>query len=379
MQVWDFIFWVSLSLIFWTYAGYYLLLKLLGFAAERTIKRAEIEPAVSLIITAHNEERRLAEKLDNTLALDYPKEKLEIIIVSDASTDRTDEIVRSYAESGVTLLVMEQRGGKHFAQGRGIAAANHDIVVCSDATTFLAPDAVRMMVRNFADPTVGCVSGEDRVKTADVDSAGEGAYVRYEMNLRHLESRAGSLVGVSGCFFSVRKELCSTWYDNMSSDFYVAILTCMRGYRVVAEREAIGSYEVLRDPGREFTRKVRTVVHGMEVLFHLAGILNPFRYGFYSLQMISHKLVRWLVPFCLIGVALSSVLLSSSHPVYIVALVGQGALYLMAVLAHLLPGLGRLSLFKIPLFFLMANMSIMVAWYRYLTGQKYVVWDSTKR
>ncbi|MEW6052148.1 MAG: glycosyltransferase family 2 protein [Candidatus Zixiibacteriota bacterium] len=373
------LFWGSAFVIFWAYIGYPLALWLISLFHVKKVAKQDWYPPVTVIITAYNEEKRIANKIDNTLALEYPKDKLDIIVVSDASTDQTEEIVRSYFDRGIKLLRIAERHGKHYGQGHGIQMATTDIVVLTDATTFLKADAIAKIVRSYADPTIGCVSGEDRIEETADGSAGEGAYVRYEMKLRALENQVGSLVGASGCFFSVRKYLCYHWIGDMSSDFYMPIVTRMHGLRAVVEHQAIGYYRVLANPDKEFMRKVRTVVHGLEVLFEFKEILNVFKYGTYTLQMFSHKLCRWLVPFAIIVLLIANLFLWRHGLFYQALLAGQALLYVMALLAYLLRPLQQISLFKIPLFFVMVNLSILVAWWKYLTGQKYVVWDATKR
>lgn len=375
----EILYWGSFLLIAWSYVGYLLLLKVLSVLRPKHVAKEDILPLVTLVVTAHNEASRIKEKIENCLSLDYPRDRFEITIVSDASDDGTDEIVRKYAHRGVQLIRVLERHGKHFGQGRGIKHAVSDIVVLSDATTFLETDAIRKIVRNFADPTVGVVSGEDVIRGANVGSSGEGAYVRYEMKLRSLEAAAGSLVGVSGCFFAMRKNLSSIWIDNMSSDFYVPIVAFMNGYRAVPEPEAIGYYDVLGDPGREFHRKVRTVLHGLEVLFAFKEILNPLRYGFFSLQMFSHKLLRWLVPYLLVVLLISNVALVNNGLWYQLTMYGQIVLYVVAMIGQVIPRLQRSAVFRIPLFFCMVNLSIVIAWYQFITGQKQVVWTATRR
>jgi glycosyltransferase involved in cell wall biosynthesis len=373
------LFWISVFVILWAYAGYFLTMWFLSVVRPKPIARQDWHPQISLIITAYNEEKRIGRKIDNSLQLDYPKDKLEIIVVSDASTDSTESIVKSYADRGVKLLAMPVRNGKHYAQGRGIQSAASDIVILTDATTFLDKDALTKIVRSYTDPSVGCVSGEDRVESDGGETAGEGAYVKYEMKLRSFENLAGSLVGASGCFFSVRKSLCGGWIDDMSSDFYMPIVAKMNGLRAVVDHEAIGSYRVVNNPSKEFERKVRTVVHGLEVVFHFAGIMNPFRYGGYAWQMISHKLCRWLVPPALILTFVCNAALVNQGTLFQITLAAQGLLYILALAGYLVKPLQKLAPFKIPLFFVMVNLSILVAWYKYLTGYKYVVWDATKR
>jgi glycosyltransferase involved in cell wall biosynthesis len=378
-QVLVIVFVTAIALILWSYVGYPIFLWLCSKFIRRHHKTEEWTPPVTLIITAHNEERRIAQKIDNALGLDYPPDKLNILVVSDASTDKTEEIIRSYSDRGVRLMIIPERHGKHYGQGKGAAAADTEIVVLSDATTFLRSDAVRLIVQNYADPTIGCVSGCDAVREQEDSSAGEGAYVRYEMALRRLESRVSSIIGASGSFFSVRKSLCSDWIDDMSSDFYLPISSYMRGFRSVLDERSIGYYSVLHDPAREFQRKLRTIVHGLEVLFHFKAALNPFRYGLFAIQLLSHKLFRWLVPFALIAALVTNVFLLQLGLVFEMLLVLQAALYLLALGAYLIKPIQGLTTFKIPLFFVMVNMSILVAWYKYLTGVKYVVWKATER
>ena len=373
------IFWGSLFTVFWTYFGYMITLKLLSFVVTKEVASQDHTPPVTLVVTAYNEEKRIGEKIENSLTLDYPDGKLSILIVSDASNDGTDEIVQQYEEKGIKLLRIPERHGKHYGQGRGIESAKTEIVVLTDATTFLEKGALRKIVRSFSDPTIGVVSGEDRIFQGDNNQSGEGAYIRYEMLLRVLEARVGSLVGASGCFYAIRKHLVEGWVDNMSSDFYMPIVAYMNGLRTVPDSEAIGYYTVLANPDREFERKVRTVLHGLEVLFRFKAILNPFKYGFYSIQMISHKLMRWTAPFAMLAMLLTSAALYTSSLFFQVVLIAQLLFYALALIGKIAKGLRGWVLFKIPFFFVMVNFSIVMAWKNYFTGKKQVVWEATKR
>ena len=223
------------------------------------------------------------------------------------------------------------------------------------------------------------VSGWDQARGENLAQSGEGAYVRYEMKLRELEGQVGSLVGASGCFFAIRKELAREWIDDMSSDFYMPIIAHMNGYRTIPEKEAIGYYELAGDPQKEFSRKVRTVLHGIEVLFRYKEIMNFFRYGGYSLQMISHKLMRWLAPFALLVLLVANLSLLDDGTIYRLAMAGQLTLYIMAGIAALYPALQRIIFFKVPFFFVMVNVSIILAWVQYFKGEKQVVWEATQR
>ena len=372
-------FWLAAFIVFWTYIGYFVALLVISRVYKRQLDVADIEPPVTLVVTAHNEVRRIKEKIENMLQIDYPRKKMEIIIVSDGSTDGTDDIVQSFQDQGVRLLRIAERQGKHFGQGRGIRHAKSDIIIFSDATTFLERNAVRKIVRNFADSTIGVVSGWDQARGENLAQSGEGAYVQYEMKLRELEGSVGSLVGASGCFFAIRKELARDWINDMSSDFYMPIIAHMNGFRTIPEKEAIGYYELAGDPQKEFTRKVRTVLHGLEVLFHFSEILNVFKYGSYSLQMISHKLMRWLAPFALLILLVANLSLLNDGSLYRLTMAGQLCLYIMAGAAALYPTLQKVVFFKVPFFFVMVNISIILAWVQYLKGEKQVVWEATQR
>jgi glycosyltransferase involved in cell wall biosynthesis len=378
-EVAEIVFWLSVFLVFWTYVGYYLLLKLLSVLVVRETERVDITPGVSIVITAYNEQKKISRKLEECLSLDYPKDQLEIIVASDGSTDGTNSIVQSFETMGVQLIAVPERRGKHYAQEQAIGTARHGIIVLTDATTSLRSDSIRKIVRSFADQSIGCVSGMDVVASSTEAPQGEGVYVRYEMSLRSLESRVCSLIGVSGSFFAVRKELCNTWFADMSSDFFVPIVSYMNGKRAILDSEAIGEYELVKNPEREFHRKVRTVVHGLAVLIRLASVMNPFRYGLFSFQMISHKLLRWLVPFLLILMLATNLLLLSSGLIYVLLLFAQASFCIAALAAYLFKFLERNAVFKIPFFFVMVNLSILVAWIRYLTGERYVTWERTDR
>jgi cellulose synthase/poly-beta-1,6-N-acetylglucosamine synthase-like glycosyltransferase len=198
-------FWASVLFVFYAYIGYPLLLMMIGVFRNRPVRKAPNHPRVSLVITAYNEEKRIREKLENTLRQDYPCERIDIVVASDCSTDGTDDLVRSYGPSGVRLIRSSVKGGKEAAQKLAVESTDGEILVFSDTATMLESHAISTIVRNFADPTVGCVSSVDRFIDADGAVSGEGAYVRYEMFLRNLETRVNTLVGLSGSFFAARR------------------------------------------------------------------------------------------------------------------------------------------------------------------------------
>jgi len=367
-------FWSCVALVVYSYIGYPCALVALALVRRRPVMRQAITPRVSFIITAHNEAARIAPKLENTLSQDYPAEALEIIVASDCSTDATDEIVRAYGPR-VTLVRAPERRGKEAAQQLALRAASGDILVFSDVATALAPNGVSAIVRNFADPTVGCVSSEDRFVDADGRVSGEGAYVRYEMFLRSLESRVNSLVGLSGSFFAARRDVCRRWAADRQSDFSTLLNAVQMGLRGVSDPESAGYYRNINDERREFDRKVRTVARGMAVFAANLGMLNVFRYGLFSWQLASHKLTRWLVPFALIGAALSSVWLAAESPIYGVAALLQTACYAAAIA-------GRRTgsrVLRIPAFFAISNLAVLAAWLRFVRGDRMTTWTPSER
>src|SRR5438552_13743091 len=205
------IFWSAVLFIFYAYVGYPAALIALSAFRARSPRKGSITPAVSLIITAYNEEKRIQEKIENSLNQDYPRDRLEVIVASDCSHDRTDEIVRSYECQKITLVRASERQGKEATQKLAVQAASGEILVFSDVATTLRPDGISTLVENFYDSTVGCVSSVDRVVDPDGRISGEGAYVRYEMFLRDLETRVNTVVGLSGSFFGARREVCQDW------------------------------------------------------------------------------------------------------------------------------------------------------------------------
>jgi glycosyltransferase involved in cell wall biosynthesis len=371
-------FWSCAAFVFYAYAGYPIALYLLGRWRSHPLKREDVTPSVSLIITVHNEEARIERKLDNTVAIDYPADRLEIIVASDASTDATHAIVERYRGRGVRLVVSPERRGKEAAQKCAIDQSRGDILVFSDAATRLDPDGIRTIVRNFADESVGCVSSVDRLIDADGTVSGEGAYVRYETFLRRLESRVGSVVGLSGSFFAARREVCHPWPKDVPSDFITLLNTVRHGRRGIADEYSIGYYPNLADEKREYRRKVRTIVRGIAGLLQNVDVLNPFRFGTVAWLLFSHKVCRWLVPFALIGLFITNALLALTSDFFGMLLAAQIAFYLFGIVglrwAHRLPGLARL----VP-FLLLANMSILNAWCDVVRGRRFMTWEPSRR
>jgi len=373
------VFWVSIGFVSYAYAGYPLLLMLIGLVRNRPIKKAPFQPTVSFIITAYNEEQRIREKLLNTLQQDYPRESLDVVVASDCSTDGTDDLVRSFASSDVRLVRLNTKGGKEAAQKQAVESTAGEILVFSDTATMLEPTAITTIVRNFSDPTVGCVSSVDRFIDTDGTVSGEGAYVRYEMLLRHLETRVNTLVGLSGSFFAARRSVCQDWAPDLQSDFNTLLNSVRAGLRGVADPESVGFYKNLSDQKKEYERKVRTIVRGISVFMRSLSLLNPFRYHLFAWQLISHKLCRWLVPIAMIVALVANGVLASASLFYQGMLVGQVAFYALALLYLATKRLPKFGILRLPSFFVMVNVSILDAWFRYFRGERIVSWSPSKR
>lgn len=368
------LFWCSVALVFYAYAGYPLALMALTLVRKRGVARAAITPHVSFIITAYNEERRLREKIGNTLRQIYPADRLEIIVASDGSTDATDEIARSFGGQ-VRLVKAPERKGKEAAQKLAVEAAAGEILVFSDTSTALASDGVSSIVSSFADPTVGCVSSIDRFVDECGRPSGEGAYVRYEMFLRQLETRANTLVGLSGSLFAARRDVCRNWAADRQSDFSTLLNAVELGLRGALDPNTAGYYRNIVDTRRETERKTRTVVRGIAVLARHVRMLNPFRYGLFAWQLASHKLCRWLVPFAMIGAAVGNAALLNHAAFYQVAFVAQVAFY-AAALAGIWTGAPAL---RIPAFLVSSNTAVLVAWLRFASGERSACWTPSER
>jgi glycosyltransferase involved in cell wall biosynthesis len=376
----EILFWSSALFVFYAYGGYPLVLWTVMKARNREVVKGDVYPSVSFIITAYNEEQRIREKLDNTLLQEYPKDLLEIIVASDASTDQTDAIVKEYQPSRVRLIRAPERKGKEHAQWHAVESASGEILVFSDVGTLLDPHGIRNIVRNFNDPTVGCVSSIDRLIDANGTLSGEGAYVRYEMALRSLETRANTLVGLSGSFFAARRDVCRPWATDLQSDFNTLLNSVRKGLRGVLDTESIGYYRNIRDESKEYDRKIRTVVRGIHVVTRHLSLLNPLQYGVFSWQLFSHKLCRWLVPFGMIAVFLTNLALLQYSAVYRLLFAVQICFYAVATVGILLGNTMNRSFLKIPAFFLVVNLSILHAWYRYLVkGEQIVRWEPSVR
>jgi cellulose synthase/poly-beta-1,6-N-acetylglucosamine synthase-like glycosyltransferase len=381
------VFWASAAALLYAYAGYPLLLALAarlkrGRPSPRNADAradAAAAPFVSVVITAYNEERDLAAKLENTLALDYPPDRLEIIVASDCSSDRTDEIARSFAPRGVRLHRQPRRLGKTAAQNAAVELARGEFVLFSDATTLYRQDVLRQIVPNFRDPSVGCVAGKLIYVDPEGTAVGRGAraYWDYETFLKTRESEVCSLIGVSGCLYAVRRAAYVPLYHEACSDFIIATKMVEQGLRAVYEPAAVCTEETNRRADKELRMRVRVITQTFTDLWRHRAMLNPLRAGFYAVQLLSHKVVRYLVPLFLALILVASALLAARSAFYALALAAQLALYLAAALAWAFERAGRRPPrpVALPQYFVLANLAVVLAWWQFLRGERYASWE----
>lgn len=377
-------FWFLIFLIAYSYFGYLLLLVVLGWFRSETVETAEIIPSVSLLITAYNEEKVIKQKIENSLALNYPHDKLEIIIASDGSTDKTNDIVAEYTDKGIRLSHSIKRRGKTAAQNDAVLRSSGEVIVFSDANAMYARDAIKKLVRNFDERKVGCVCGELKYTNSSESVAGKGEnlYWKYEKFLKRKESLVSSLLGVTGSIYAVRRALYVHLNQDIGgvSDFVEPLEIVRKGYKVVYESDAISFEEPSINMKMEFKRKVRIVAESIRGLFSEKELLNPIKYGIFSIQLISHKLLRWTVPIFLIGLFVSNLFLWDNGNVYRSLLIFQIVFYLSALVAWVFELIGsQIKLFYIPYYFCMVNSAALIGWFKYFTGQKEIIWETARK
>ena len=385
----DVIGWVlvlaPIVLFLYAYFGYPLLLRLVArFRTERTIPPAGGElPTISITIPCYNEEHSIAHTLDRILAVDYPADRRQILIVSDASTDRTDEIVRSYADRGVELLRMPERTGKTAAENAAAPLLRGDVVVNMDATIGLRADSIRQLVRAFQDPTIGVASGRDvSVATSDEEgNTAESGYVGYEMGLRDLETRIGTIVGASGCFYAIRRELVQPLFPAaLSRDFSAPLIAHEAGYRSVSVPDALCMVPRTRSLDAEYRRKIRTMARGLDTLEHKAHLLNPLRHGVFAWMLISHKLCRWLVFLLLPGLPVGLALLVGDVPLADWALLAVALGSAIGLLGWKWPFRGHPPrLLAVAGFAFAACVAGFIAWIKLFRNERNPIWEPTRR
>ncbi len=381
-----FLFWISLGILLYTYLIYFLVVLIPAkFVARKAPKINQITdwPGVTLVIAAYNEERFIAEKLQNSIMLDYPTEKLSILVVSDGSVDNTMNIVREFNQ--VQHFHEPERRGKIHAVDRIMKFIKTPVVVFTDANTLLNTEAIKNIMRHYQDEKVGGVAGEKRVISTESDSAsgaGEGLYWKYESMLKKADSDLHTVVGAAGELFSIRTNLYqSPPPDTIIEDFYLSMKIVAQGYRFVYEPDAYAMEGPSATTEDEWKRKVRISAGGLQAIARLTNLLNPFRYGVTSFQYISHRVLRWtLAPLSLVVILISNVFLFSYAFFFELMLYAQLAFYLLAIIGHTfrnkkIPIKG----FFVPYYFTLMNLSVFFGLFRILKGKQSVVWEKAER
>jgi len=378
-------FWVSLLGISYAYAGYPAILWIVSRFAELGERspagQSAYLPSVTMIVSAYNEASVIGEKIENALSLDYPHGLLEIVIVSDGSSDRTCEIVLEFTNKGVVLRHYEGRIGKTACLNRALPLAAGEIIVFSDANSTYEKDALKALVRPFQESAVGFVTGWTRYGSGEGAAADSlGVYSRLELTTKELESRLGSCIGADGAIFAIRKELYLPLKDYDINDFVIPLSINERGYRGVLQREAICFEKDAGSAKGEFQRQVRITSRTIRAIMNYRQLLNPLRFGLLSFELFSHKVCKFLVPLFMVALLVTNLILAGDGKFFLLALIAQGIFYVAAGAAWFAPKgslLARMS--EAARTFVIVNAAIALAWVKYLQGETYTTWSPTKR
>lgn len=375
------VFWTSVLAVVYIYAGYPLVIALLSRLIHRPVRRDDTyEPTVTLLITAYNEQQDLARKLENSVAIDYPRDKFEILVASDGSTDATDDIAREFSTRfpWVRLHRVEGRAGKTLTQNSAVSIARGEIIVFSDATTEYRSDAIRRIVRNYADPQVGAVSGRYNYRSSEGSQMGLGTILfwNFENAVKGWQTQIQTVTGCSGCIYSVRRSVYVPLRRDLTGDLVEPLKVLAQGYRIVFEPEAVAFETTTESSTEEFRMRVRVINQGMNGVLHMRELLNPLRFPFVSFQLFSHKILRWLTLVFLAGVFVSNAFLIG-HWFYTTTFVAQVLLLALAAFGWILDtraGGRKATPLSIPFYFLVVNVASMVSLYKILRGERVATW-----
>ena len=392
---WTILFWVALAVVVYAYVGYGGVLWLMvrakraGGGRRAVPTKEDFEPPVTFLVAAFNEERWIEDKVRNCLALDYPKDKITFLFVTDGSDDRTAALVRDYPlPQGVQLEVHHrpERRGKIAAVERVMPFVKTPYVIFTDANTDVNPMAVRNILRHYADPKVGAVAGEKRIYQGDANDAsgaGEGLYWKYESALKRWDSELYSVVGAAGELFSVRTALYEAVPSNtIIEDFHMTLRIAQRGYRVIYEPGASATEGQSATVGEELKRKIRIAAGGLQAVWRLRDLLNPFRYGLLTFQYVSHRVLRWtLAPLALPLVLVASIVLALQGSVFFQVVLGLQLLFYAAALLGWALERRKLKVkaFFVPYYFCMMNYAVYRGFFRIIGGRQSVLWERAKR
>ncbi|KAA6431521.1 glycosyltransferase family 2 protein [Dyadobacter flavalbus] len=384
------LFWFSLFIVFYTFLGYGIVLFILVrirriFKGKRLVPGLDQDfPTLTLVIAAYNEESIIEEKIRNTLELSYPQGKLKLLFITDGSSDRTPDLIARYGQ--IQLMHTPVRSGKIQAIHRAMHEVDSEVVVFTDANTFLNKDALLLIARHYADPKVGAVSGEKRVmQEAMADAtAGEGFYWKYESTLKKWDSELYSVVGAAGELFSVRRSLYKeVQSDTILDDFMISMLIAQQGYRIIYEPEAYASELSSDNIKEELKRKIRIAAGGIQSILRLEKLFNPFHYPVLTFQYISHRVLRWTVtPFLMLLALILNIVIviRTGEWLYTAILIAQLLFYTLSFAGWVLEKRRiKIKALFVPYYFCVMNYAVLAGIRRYIAGSQSAVWDKAKR
>jgi cellulose synthase/poly-beta-1,6-N-acetylglucosamine synthase-like glycosyltransferase len=373
----EIVFWTACITLAYVYVLFPVIVQLLARRFGMPVSEADLALRVTIIVTAYNEEIGILEKLGNLLALDYPSDLVDIIVASDASSDATDQLVRSCGSDRVQLLRIEGRRGKTSCQNAAAAIARGEILVFTDATTRLDARTLHALVRRFHSADVGCVAGRLMYvsRTENVTGRGGEAYWDYEIKLRMAESSLGSLIGVSGCLYAVRRSSYQAISPGLISDFVISMKMREQLLRTVLAADAVCYEETLNRGVHELSMRVRVAIRSINALICERRFLNPWRYGLFAWQLWSHKLLRYASPFLWLIAFGANLALAPKHPLYAALLGCQVAVVLAGTVGFALQSrLAKLGMLSRPYYFLLTNVASFLGALRYARGERMVTW-----
>jgi poly-beta-1,6-N-acetyl-D-glucosamine synthase len=399
MVVLKLLFWSLIFIVFYAYVGYGILLFLLikikrVLAPQQVLSSSEILPEVTFIVAAFNEERWIEDKIKNSLALDYPKDKIRFFFVTDGSDDTTPDLIKNYpnlpnGQAGtegyhIELFHQPERKGKIAAVERIMPFVKTPITVFTDANTDLNPEAIKNIVKHYQNPKVGAVAGEKRVEmsSGEASGAGEGIYWKYESLLKKWDAELYSAVGAAGELFSIRTDLYEkVSKDTLIEDFVMTLQIAMKGYTIAYAPEAFAVEGHSADVKEELKRKIRISAGGLQAVVRLSPLLNPFKHGILTFQYISHRVLRWtLAPLALPFIFVFNYLMAKDSTFYTYILYAQIFFYAMALLGWLFEQMKmKVKAFYVPYYFCVMNYSVYRGFFRLVAGKQSVVWEKSKR
>ena len=379
MTSWEILFWSAVLFVVYAYVGFPVLTWLRALVWKVPCKREEITPSVSVVICCHNEEQSIREKIENMLSVSYPADQIEFLFASDGSTDNTEQIITEFISDRVHLLSLP-RNGKASALNACVAKASGEILVFTDANSIFDKEAVRKLVMPFADENVGGVAGNQvyqKSYSVGIAAEGEQSYWNFDRWMKTLQSCSGNVISATGAIYAIRRSLFHTVPDGVTDDFITSTRVIEQGYRLVFEPQAVCYEPVAGSSQAEFGRKTRVITRGLRGVLAMRTLLNPFKYGFYSVQLLSHKVLRRLVGIPMIVIAIATLMLWEHGLIYKIAVYGQLAVYGLALLGCLVIAFGKKAPkpISVPYFFCMINIAALVAMLNIVRGKRITVWN----